>query len=211
MYGLKFKDVILLLVAAILIVVFFLLLRSPEDRWICENGTWVKHGFPSAQRPQSGCSGGQIVDFDSCIAAGYPVMESYPRQCQDSTGNTFIEHIGNELELMDMIRINNPKPNQSITSPLTISGEARGMWFFEASFPVKLVATHGKVLSRGVAQAQGDWMTEAFVPFEAILVFNPGEAESGTLILRKDNPSSLPENEQELIVPVYFAETILTD
>lgn len=26
-----------------------------EDDWICRDGEWVKHGYPSAPRPLSGC------------------------------------------------------------------------------------------------------------------------------------------------------------
>jgi len=32
-----------------------------------------------------------ITNFDECVAAGNPVMESYPRQCMDSDGQTFVE------------------------------------------------------------------------------------------------------------------------
>lgn len=31
-----------------------------------------------------------VRDFDTCVAAGHPVMESYPRQCSDGT-NTWTE------------------------------------------------------------------------------------------------------------------------
>ena len=41
-----------------------------------------------------------------------------------------------ETETIDRIRVNNPRPNQTISSPLTVTGEARGSWYFEASFPV---------------------------------------------------------------------------
>jgi len=34
-----------------------------------------------------------ITNFDECVAAGNPVMESYPRQCKDSDGQTFVEEI----------------------------------------------------------------------------------------------------------------------
>src|SRR3989344_8659709 len=34
-----------------------------------------------------------ITTFEECVAAGYPVMESYPRQCRDGN-NTFVENIG---------------------------------------------------------------------------------------------------------------------
>src|SRR3989344_4444890 len=34
-----------------------------------------------------------ITNFDECVLAGNPVMESYPRQCMDSDGQTFVEEI----------------------------------------------------------------------------------------------------------------------
>jgi spore germination protein GerM len=50
-----------------------------------------------------------------------------------------------------------------------------------------------------------EWMTEEYVPFEATLSFNPPQTETGTLILSKDNPSGLPEHDDELRIPVRFA------
>lgn len=35
----------------------------------------------------------KVTDFNSCVAAGNPVMESYPRQCKDQSGQTFTEVI----------------------------------------------------------------------------------------------------------------------
>ena len=34
-----------------------------------------------------------ITDFEGCAAAGYPVMESYPRQCAVPGGDVFVENI----------------------------------------------------------------------------------------------------------------------
>lgn len=39
-----------------------------------------------------GCAKETITNFEECINAGYPVMESYPRQCSDGS-NTFVEII----------------------------------------------------------------------------------------------------------------------
>jgi len=33
----------------------------------------------------------QITNFQSCIEAGYPVMESYPRQCRTLGGRLFVK------------------------------------------------------------------------------------------------------------------------
>ncbi|MBU1131570.1 Gmad2 immunoglobulin-like domain-containing protein [Patescibacteria group bacterium] len=146
----------------------------------------------------------QISSFSDCAAAGNAVMESYPRKCQTPDGQQFTEDIGNELEKIDLIRINNPRPNQKVSSPIKIEGEARGYWFFEADFPIKLVDDHGNLISQGIANAQGEWMTEDFVPFTAELEFFDVSASNGRLILEKDNPSDLPENADQLIIPVDF-------
>ncbi|MFA6215149.1 MAG: GerMN domain-containing protein [Patescibacteria group bacterium] len=149
-----------------------------------------------------------VTNFTECLAAGYPILESYPRQCKTPQGLTFAENIGNELEKQNLIKIDNPRPNQAVTSPLEITGQARGYWFFEASFPIKLVDAGGNILATGIAQAQSDWMTNDFVPFKATLEFNPMAAKTGELILQKDNPSGLPENDDELRLPLaFFGET----
>ena len=129
-------------------------------------------------------------------------MESYPQQCSTDTGALFIEDIGNELEKLDLIRIDTPRPNATIQSPLLITGEARGFWFFEADFPVQLLDEDGNNIATAIAQAQGEWMTEDFVRFEATLEFDVTGPKKGTLVLVKDNPSDLRELDDALIVPV---------
>lgn len=148
-----------------------------------------------------------VSNFDECAEAGYPIMESYPRQCRTPDGETFREDIGNELDKDDMIRISEPRPNTEVKSPLKVTGMARGNWFFEASFPVRLLDGAGKEIAVMPAQAKGEWMTSEFVPFEVTLTFTLPAAGSGTLVLQKDNPSGLPEHDDELRIPVTFGVT----
>jgi hypothetical protein len=96
-----------------------------------------------------------------------------------------------------------PVPDSVVISPLTVIGRARGTWFFEASFPVKLLDADGNEIAVGIAQAQDDWMTENYVSFQATLTFTT-QASNGTLVLQKDNPSGLPEHDAEVRVPVRF-------
>lgn len=42
-----------------------------------------------------------VDSFDECEAAGYPVMESYPRQCRTDDGTAFTEEITEETEAMN--------------------------------------------------------------------------------------------------------------
>jgi hypothetical protein len=44
------------------------------------------------------CSGPSAIDtFEKCVAVGYPVMESYPRQCRVPGGPTFTEVIAGQM------------------------------------------------------------------------------------------------------------------
>ena len=154
--------------------------------------------------PQIRKPAGEIASFDDCIQAGYPVLESYPARCKTSEGATFTQNIGNELDLLDTIVVDYPRPSQLVESPLIIKGRARGTWFFEASAPVTLLDDNGEVLTESFIQATGDWMTEDFIDFKGEINFYPKGASAGTLVLRNDNPSGMPENELRLEIPVIF-------
>jgi hypothetical protein len=145
-----------------------------------------------------------VSTFEECKAAGYPVQESYPERCTTSDSKVFTQDIGNELEKSDLIVIETPRPGQAIWSPIAITGKARGNWYFEASFPARLIDANGQVLGRMPIQAVGEWMTTEFVPFTATMDFTVPSTETGTLILQKDNPSGLAGNDDELRIPVTF-------
>lgn len=95
--------------------------------------------------------------------------------------------------------------NALFTSPYEVTGEAK-LWYFEASFPVKLLDSAGKEIRIGYGQAQGDWMTTEFVPFKVIWT-TAGEPNTatGTLVLQKDNPSDMRELDEMVQIPVRFA------
>lgn len=115
----------------------------------------------------------------------------------------------------DLIEIISPSPKSDITlvSPTTkieVRGKARGSWFFEGSFPVELVSgTQGVgVIAKGIAEADGEWMTTEFVPFHAELIIQMTDEQilnaggNASIILKKDNPSGDPKNADQFIVPV---------
>jgi len=108
------------------------------------------------------------------------------------------------ISAYDMIEVTNPLENQVIESPLLITGRARGVWYFEASFPIELYDANGVLLGSKIGEAQSDWMTEEYVEFKSMLTFDTPTTETGTLVLKKDNPSGLPEHDKQLEIPVRF-------
>jgi len=105
----------------------------------------------------------------------------------------------------EMIKVFSLESDQVVSLPIVIEGEARGNWFFEASFPVRLLDKNNKEIALAVAAAQSDWMTTDFVPFKAVINLSAlPETEEGILVLEKDNPSGLPENDGKISLPVRF-------
>lgn len=162
-----------------------------------------KHSFTTEPEPTT---------FAEC-AARYPVMESYPRQCKTPSGQSFTEEIVQQPTppvitpgLPDLITISSPTTGSKITSPLVATGSARGTWYFEASFPIEVRDAAGNVIGQGHAEAQGDWMTEDFVPFKSVAItFTAQPAGStGTVVFKNDNPSGDPARDKSVSVPVTF-------
>jgi len=95
------------------------------------------------------------------------------------------------------VKVSSPRPDATVSKTFTVTGEARGTWYFEASFPIFVIDANGSKVGQGIAQAVENWMTENFVPFTAQVTI---ENYSGpaTLVFLKDNPSGLPENDDSV-------------
>ena len=100
--------------------------------------------------------------------------------------------------------VDEPKENSKITSPVSIKGSARGNMFFEASFGIDIEDADDKKIGAGTATAIGNWMTEDFVPFTAAINFETPTTKTGFIVLKKDSPSGLPENDLSIKIPVQF-------
>ncbi len=98
-----------------------------------------------------------------------------------------------------------PFPDAIIQSPLFIKGKAKGSWYFEASFPVKIIDVNGAELGKSHAEAESDWMIADFVPFHATVTFKNSPTKTGFLVLENDNTSGLPEKEKRVEIPIKFS------
>jgi hypothetical protein len=103
---------------------------------------------------------------------------------------------------LDNIVVSKPLPGEKVAQTFSLQGEARGGWYFEASFPVEVQGIDGEVLTTAIAQAEGEWMTELFVTFKAQVEIPASYHGPATVILKKDNPSGMPENDGSLSYPI---------
>jgi len=185
-------------------------LFSKEDDWICVNGAWTKHGNPRLAQPSEACPVSEVNDNQKFILEGElatstqattsDAVEIKPENIS-TTSNESVPLTYNQDYRLATIEA--PQANSVISSPLVVKGEAPGPWFFEASFPVKLLDNDGNLIVASQASPQSDPLTENFVPYKALLEFST-TATSGYLVLNNDNPSGLPENSRSVKIPVLF-------
>ena len=104
----------------------------------------------------------------------------------------------------DEIKVYSPKPSDVVTSPLKLTGKARGSWFFEASMPATLRDADKNIIAGATLSAKGEWTTSEFVEFEGEMTFEARVADTGFLVFENDNPSGLAENRKSYMIPVRF-------
>ena len=193
----KLYGIILIFIAGVVLSLIALYLPKAKDTWVCENGVWVKYGNPSTPQPDALCE----------ATTANQNMNAQPTTPTDIAKNQTPPTTVEEQKYAisdDMIIVESPQKNAVVVSPLEVRGKARGSWFFEASFPIKLLNSGRKIIAQGIAQAEGEWMTQDFVPFHATLIFTTYKGDMGTLILEKDNPSGLREFDDKREIPLKF-------
>lgn len=113
--------------------------------------------------------------------------------------------IGSAPGVTDTIHMTSQATNQTITSPVTVQGEAKGSWFFEANMRGSIVDSEGNTVKIFPIAAKTDWMTSDFVPFaESVSFTSPGYGQKGFIVIENDNPSGLLENSKSIKIPVKF-------
>ncbi len=178
------------------------MVEKEEQKGYTERGTMKKIIFTIILTLIIGVAGGYYIGYDIGFERAVQTAKNDPTDI--TLDPAIVEHIQSKA---DLIVLNQPRPNDDIRSPLTITGMARGNWFFEASFPIVLVDWDGRIIAQHYATAQGEWMTEDFVPFTSTLEFERPDtrvSNRGALILQRDNPSGLPENDDALEIPIFF-------
>jgi hypothetical protein len=101
----------------------------------------------------------------------------------------------------DQIIVSMPRPYETVTASFGVTGKVRGFWAFEANLPMKLTEPNGTLISQTYTTVQGDWMTEDFVPFSAVIDAGSYRGDA-LLVIMRDNASGLPEHDREIAIPV---------
>jgi hypothetical protein len=138
------------------------------------------------------------------IAGALAVMLSSPAPDNDPLPIVEESAIQYENASEDDLVLQAPTEGSIVESPVSLTGEARGTWYFEAIAGVKITDANAAVLGEGIVTAQSDWMTTDFVSFDGAVSFTPPATPTGFIVFEKENPSGLPANDASISIPITF-------
>lgn len=102
----------------------------------------------------------------------------------------------------EMIHVDIPTLNATVSHEITVSGKASGNWFFECSFPIELQDKKGDVLVSTPGTTKEDCLTANLIPFSAKINVPETFIGDAVLVLRRDNPSGLPQYDASISFPI---------
>lgn len=180
-----------------------------------KNGQYVKGSEISKLKGNIGAQNYEIPanldlnQYDSvwvwCKAFSTPFIKAYLEAVNPGdVSHNPLNKITYTNATADLIQVELPFPGAVVGKDFSVIGKARGNWFFEASFPIEVLDKNGKSLAIGIAQPRNgeDWMTINFVNFKSDIKIPQSYIGPATLILRKDNPSGLPEHDASISFPI---------
>ena len=159
-----------------------------EDDW-CFHFEW--------QRVRS------VQSFEDCAARGYPVMESFPRQCRTPDGRTFVEEIVGENDEDEVqtgnITVEEPAEDDLVSESFTIRGKAR---VFENALSYRVKDQEGNIIVEGHTTALSPDIG-LFGPYEVAIDLPEGVEREGTVEVF--NYSARDGSEENMVrIPIRF-------
>ncbi|WP_324721828.1 Gmad2 immunoglobulin-like domain-containing protein [Salinimicrobium sp. HB62] len=185
--------------------------QSPPPGWDQYGGIYIFYEVNNFRAECFSANTGEEIPMEQCNPMEGDAMKFYGEVSEEKREalNGILESLyftdpnRDRQEISQLIKVEKPEKDSVVTSPLKISGEAKGYWFFEGTAPVRLVTESGKELAESYMEAQGEWMTEDWVPFSGQLEFDTKE-KRGYLIFSRANASGKPEHDRMLRIPVIF-------
>ena len=120
-----------------------------------------------------------------------------------TTPSTVTTPIASSTELLSAsVTVSTPVANATVGRAFAIAGVAPNGWYFEAVFPIQVRDPDDNLIATGQGHAESDWTIAGPVPFTASIALDGDYSGPADLILLRDNPSGLPENDDEVTVPI---------
>ncbi len=98
--------------------------------------------------------------------------------------------------------LDNIKDGDTVDEGFQIKGRVSGEWFFEGTFPVRVLNTQGEIIESLIAASEGGWMTSNLVDFTFTLDLDLDKESIVKIVFEKSNASNLVENDDSASITV---------
>lgn len=93
-------------------------------------------------------------------------------------------------------------PNSKVSGVVSYNGSIKGAYFFEGNILINVLDNNKNLLLGGYTMATSEWMTVEPVSFEGNIDFTNLPKGPAYIEIHNDNPSDLPENDKNVLVPI---------
>ncbi len=173
----------------------------PEAEIISEEETTVD-GYPADRLVVEGLLG-RSIDTQVETDKGKYLISAYPAESDlIDIYDQILKYIQLDTEIR--VSVNQPELGATISSPVTVTGQAPGGWFFEAVLPISVETVDGEVLAEEIFVTDQNWMTEEAVDFSLEIEFDSTDANLGFIKIIKNDVSEIPRNQHFFYWPIGF-------
>lgn len=126
------------------------------------------------------------------ICCKFNLCEQITGMCSEDeeiTEEEVLSEKGNKLVLENL------KDGDIVDEGFEVKGKVSGEWFFEGTFPVRVLNEQGEIIKSLSATTQDDWRTSDLVSFTFKLDTQLEQESIVVLRFEKSNPSGLEEND----------------
>ncbi len=136
------------------------------------------------------------ISQNESLCCKYELCKKLTTICDKQTQIEEEQNPGGDVlsEKGQKLYLSNIKNGDTVKMGYEVKGQAPGNWYFEGTFPVRVLNIQGEVVSTFVATTYDDWMNETTVPFSVIIDFPLEQEGAYVLQFEKSNPSGLDEN-----------------
>lgn len=128
------------------------------------------------------------------------ILFTTPVPTTPATGSTSSPQTAAPLHAQ--VTVTTPTANATLSHSFEVAGTAPNQWFNEAVFPIQVRDPNDNLIGASQGQAQGDWTQPGLVTFTSHMTVDSTYEGPANLILLKDNPSGLPQNDDSVTVPI---------
>ena len=128
--------------------------------------------------------------------------KTVPTSTSTTSSNPVPAQASTTAPLSMQVVVATPLLNATTSQTFEVKGSAPGQWFNEATFPIQVRDSGGIIIGTSHGKAQGTWMTTNLVPFSASVSVAKSFHGAAKIILLRDNPSGLPENDDSVTIPI---------